>query len=179
LLPNGKVLIKSSQPALTSTEIYDPATGGFSTAGRLTSARDGHTATLLNNGEVLIRGGSATSVNLPAPQFGTITAELYTPDVPVPAPVLFSISDDGKGQGAIWHAQTGQIASADNPGAAIEALSMYTTSLTEGSIIPPQVVVGGRLAQVLYFGAAPGYAGYNQVNSSCQAYPRGLQCPFA
>ncbi|MBZ5622909.1 MAG: carboxypeptidase regulatory-like domain-containing protein [Acidobacteriia bacterium] len=48
--------------------------------------------------------------------------------------------------------------------AAGEALSMYTTSLPESGVIPPQVSIGGRLAQVLYLGAAPGYPGYNQVN---------------
>jgi hypothetical protein len=37
---------------------------------------------------------------------------------------------------------------------------MYTTSLADGNVTPPQVIVGGRLAQVLYFGAAPGYPGY-------------------
>jgi uncharacterized protein (TIGR03437 family) len=76
---------------------------------------------------------------------------------------LFSTSGDGKGQGAIWHAQTGQIASAGNRAVAGEALSMYTTSLANGGVIPPQVAIGGRLAEVLYFGAS-GYPGYNQVN---------------
>jgi len=41
---------------------------------------------------------------------------------------------------------------------------MYTTSLADGSVITPQVIVGGRLARVLYYGAAPGYLGYYQVN---------------
>src|SRR5260370_454508 len=45
-----------------------------------------------------------------------------------------------------------------------EVLSMYTTSVVDGGVMPPQVSVGGRLAQVLYFGAAPGYPGYYQVN---------------
>ena len=39
---------------------------------------------------------------------------------------------------------------------------MYTTSLVEGGVIPPQVSVGGRLAGILYFGDAPGYPGYFQ-----------------
>jgi uncharacterized protein (TIGR03437 family) len=41
---------------------------------------------------------------------------------------------------------------------------MYTTSLLEGGVIPPQVATGGQLAEVLYFGDAPGYPGYFQVN---------------
>ena len=128
--------------------------------------REYHTATTLNDGRVLITGGvspvgTGFTVNVDWIQS---SAEIYTPPVLIPAPALFSISDDGRGQGAIWHAQTGQIASADNPAVAGEALSMYTTSLADGSVIPPQVAVGGRLAQVLYFGAAPGYPGYYQVN---------------
>jgi uncharacterized protein (TIGR03437 family) len=41
---------------------------------------------------------------------------------------------------------------------------MYTTSLFEGGVIPPQIAIGGKLAEVLYFGDAPGYHGYNRVN---------------
>ena len=75
-----------------------------------------------------------------------------------------SVSGDGRGQGAIWRASTGEIATPGSPTVAGEILSMYTTSLVDGGLIPPQVSIGGRLAEILYFGAAPGYPGYNQVN---------------
>jgi uncharacterized protein (TIGR03437 family) len=138
--------------------------------GSLVSARYAHTATLLNNGQVLITGGMAFtgggSQPLPSgtPTNGMSSAELYTPAVLVPAPALYSTAGDGKGQGAIWHAHTGQIANVDNPAAPGEAMSMYTTSLADESAITPQVIVGGRLARVLYSGSAPGYPGYYQVN---------------
>ena len=176
LLPDGTVLVAggagqsgNGYPPLASAEIYDPATSGFSTTGSLASARIAHTATLLNNGQVLITGGTAfTGGGQPLPTGtpinGMSSAELYTPAELVLAPALFSASGDGKGQGAIWHAQTGQIATADNPAVAGENLSAYTTSLADGSVIAPRVAIGGRLAQVLYYGAAPGYPGYYQVN---------------
>jgi uncharacterized protein (TIGR03437 family) len=41
---------------------------------------------------------------------------------------------------------------------------MYTTNLIEGGLIPPRVFLGGLAAPVLYFGDAPGYPGYFQVN---------------
>src|SRR5260370_703469 len=127
LLPDGTVLIAGTEVppggALASAEIYDPVLGTFVPTGSMIAARYSHQATLLNNGQVLITGGFHF---FPAT---TSSAELYTPPVLVPAPVLFSLSGDGKRQGAIWHAQTGQIASADNPRVAREGLSMYTTRL--------------------------------------------------
>jgi uncharacterized protein (TIGR03437 family) len=41
---------------------------------------------------------------------------------------------------------------------------MYTSNRAEGGVVPPQVAVGGKLAEAVYFGDAPGYPGYYQVN---------------
>jgi CARDB/Galactose oxidase, central domain len=64
LLHNGMVLIAGggglnagSNFILASAELYDPATGIFSTTGSMTTGELLHTATLLNNGMVLIAGG--------------------------------------------------------------------------------------------------------------------------
>ena len=172
LLPDGTVLISggggqsNNGPflgSLASAELYDSSTGTFTATGSMTARRQYHTATALNDGRVLITGGV---------YFGGIgifygsvsSAEIYTPQALVPAPALFSMSGDGQGQGAIWHAITGEIASPGKPAVAGEVLSMYTSSLADGGVIFPQLAIGGRLAEVLYFGAAPGYPGYNQVN---------------
>jgi len=74
------------------------------------------------------------------------------------------LSGDGQGQGAIWDATTGLVPSPVMPAVAGEILSMYTSGLSEGSVIPPQVSIGGSLAQILYFGDAPGWPGFFQVN---------------
>ena len=77
LLNNGMVLIAGGyySPGLTtglsSAELYNPTTGTFTAISNMTTGRVGHTATLLNNGLVLIAGGGSSS-----PQ---ISAELYNP----------------------------------------------------------------------------------------------------
>jgi hypothetical protein len=160
LLTDGTVLAAGGQfyDTLIDVELYDPASGTFSYTAHMTMPRAFHSAALLFDGRVLTSGGVGGGDDW------LNTAELYTPGSLAPAPALFSLSGDGTGQGAIWHADTGQVASPGNPAAAGDVLSMYTTSLFEGGVIPPQVAIGGQLAEIPFFGDAPGYPGYYQVN---------------
>ena len=164
LLSDGTVLMTGGSIGATGSataELYDPSVDGFTTTGNMTAPRTLHTATLLRNGQVLILGGITRATQVPIGAVLLSSAELYTPAVLIPVPKLFSISGDG---GAVWHGTTGELVSPINPAAGGEILSMYTTSLAVGGVVPPQVAVGGRLGEILYFGAAPGYPGYFQVN---------------
>ena len=79
LLPNGKVLIAGGYGGygednwLSSLELYNPVTGIFTPVGNMTTARDGHTATLLSNGKVLITGGMGLEEDI------LYSAELFDP----------------------------------------------------------------------------------------------------
>ncbi|HWR15861.1 MAG TPA: kelch repeat-containing protein [Terriglobales bacterium] len=88
LLPDGRVLIVGGRNnnctgncpvySLSSAEIYDPATGNFTTTGSLHISRFNHTATLLTNGKVLVLGGQSTD-DLGGQTDQVATAEIYDP----------------------------------------------------------------------------------------------------
>lgn len=169
LLSDGSVLIGGGWFAGPRAQIYDPASGTFSGTGDMTTERRDFTATLLNNGAVLMSGGTySTGSGLDLGSYmcciPLASAELYHPAVVKPAARLLSLSGDGTGAGAIQHAGTYDVVSDQNPAVAGEILIIYCTGLLDGSIIPPQVAIGGRLAEVLWFGNTPGFPGLNQIN---------------
>src|SRR5262249_19942431 len=139
-------------------ELYDIYDRTFSPAGKMLAPRHGHTATLLPDGTVLVAGGWSS---WPMP---TSNADIYHPEHLLTPPVMLTLSGDGRGQGAIQHADTYQLVSHETPAVAGEALVVYCTGLVNGGMIPPQVTIGGRMSEVLWFGKTPGYASLNQVN---------------
>jgi hypothetical protein len=80
LLTNGKVLVAGGEDQVAggtgsaSAELYDPSTGAFTPTGSMNVARFRHTATLLQNGKVLVVGGVPGDSSNPA-----ATAEVYDP----------------------------------------------------------------------------------------------------
>jgi hypothetical protein len=79
LLPSGLVLVvggevasATSSDTISTAELYDPDAGDWKSTGNLIAQRSYHTATLLQNGNVLVAGGFGGSGSLDS-------AELYDP----------------------------------------------------------------------------------------------------
>ena len=142
LLPDGNVLSTGGETdtceatscyfsgTVASAELYDPANGQFAATGTMTVSRGGHTATLLNDGRVLMTGGVAYG-GIGVFYGSTASAELYTPATLVAAPNLVAAPE--------------MIAAADT-------IQLVVTGLADESAISPQVMIGGQVAEVLWFG---------------------------
>jgi hypothetical protein len=79
LLLDGRVLLAGGHSEgprgsawIATAELYDPKSGSFSSTGTMTAARDACTATVLEDGHVLVAGGSNSTVSL-------ASAEVYDP----------------------------------------------------------------------------------------------------
>ena len=83
LLPDGRVLITGGGSGVATTtslpiqsaEIFNPATGMFTSIGNMVTPRSSHSATLLADNTVLITGGSEGV----GTRFPTKTAEIFDP----------------------------------------------------------------------------------------------------
>jgi hypothetical protein len=87
LLNDGRVLVvggdqdrqsdgRYTHLSLAGAELYDPATGKFSQTGSMFNVTQGHTATLLADGRVLIDGGVNVAGGIVLP---VLSVELYDP----------------------------------------------------------------------------------------------------
>jgi N-acetylneuraminic acid mutarotase len=87
LLPDGRVLVTGGRATvphaggshvvdLASAELYDPATGTWSSIAPMGGARAGHTATLLCDGRVLVVGSSKAELYDPGTGAWTRTADM-------------------------------------------------------------------------------------------------------
>jgi N-acetylneuraminic acid mutarotase len=90
LLPNGDVLALGGiqygenwaseyKDALSSSEIYDPATNRWTTDASMSHPRWGQTATLMPSGDVLIAGGTEETGGASTEAHGISSAELFDP----------------------------------------------------------------------------------------------------
>jgi hypothetical protein len=87
LLPDGTVFIAGGGPVTASAESYDPLTGRSTFLGNMIAPRAWQSATLLMNGTVLLAGGYSGDG-------ASQTAEIYTPPVPLPMPVVTDLRFD-------------------------------------------------------------------------------------
>ena len=128
LLPNGMVLTTGgetesggSAAGSDSAELYDPSAGIFLATGKMAARRETHTATLLNDGRVLIAGGVSWE-NRDLPRNPSERGTLHSRRVECPRLRLFLCPAMDDGQGTIFHAGTSHIAGPDDPAAAGEDL---------------------------------------------------------
>ena len=118
LLADGRVVVAGgtgASGALSSAEIFDPANAaaGFVTVGStMTAARTGHTATLLNNGSVLIAGGEATG-----------TAEIFDPATQTFSPTLWPLTVARSGHTATLFTNDSVLLAGGNT----NSMEMYTS----------------------------------------------------
>lgn len=109
-------------------------------------------------------------------------------------PAVFSVAQNGRGQGAITNGVTNVVADTANPVRAGDVISVYCTGL--GPVSPPvpegtqapltvlsrttnpmRVTIGGQEAVIQFNGLAPGLVGVYQVNAFVPAGVTGNEVP--
>jgi hypothetical protein len=163
LLPDGKVLLSggsrgsANNPVyLKSLEVYDPKTGTSRIAGTMTRARTFHSATLLDDGRVLLAGGycggcSEAFDDLFDPKTDTVTPILHPGDYPwshvavklLDGRVLIVAHDTASGLAVAFDAAASPPAWDTLPALPHPRVSARGARLADGSV----VVVGGISSQ--------------------------------
>lgn len=142
---NQKVLLTGGRnlnnAVIAEAELYDPATGAFTSTGSMNYARRGHTATLLNDGRVLVTGGGVANAEFYDPKTGAFTT--VTEPMDGIATLLANgevLIAGGSGVGEVFDPVGGKLAPTANAGP--EADSFTSTLLKDGRVL----LAGGSLA---------------------------------
>jgi hypothetical protein len=166
LLRDGTVLItggESQDPfgnggwifsgTTASAESYDPSTGTFAPLGDMTERRAGHTATVLQDGRVLITGGYGFA-GIGAYSGTFSTAEIYTPPVLVPpaAPGNFQFDRSSVAPGSSYIVNiSGSNLTADSffdirfriPGSALDQVVLnWQRGTSSAHVVPVDIATG-------------------------------------
>ena len=157
LLPDGQVLIAGGEDAnfnlLSSAELYNPATGTFTSTGSMTTPRVGQSATVLTDGQVLVAGGTgataAAELYNPATGRFTATGSMNSPRGTSTGTLLpgGDVLVTGKAQefAERYHPATGQWSSASTGLAACTSLTECRTGSTATLLPTGNVLVAGGL----------------------------------
>jgi len=127
LLNNGMVLIAGGiggvnfSSTFATAELYNPTQGTFTLTGSMSVARANHSATVLNDGKVLMAGGGGAAVNT-----GLSSAEIYDP-----ATGTFSVT------GSMNDARQGQTATLLNNGTVLITGGLNSNPLASAELYDP------------------------------------------
>jgi hypothetical protein len=137
----------------TSAEVYNPATGTFTSAGAMLVSRGGQTATLLKNGVVLLAGGYGYGgIGIYSGQF--TSAELYTPPGSHPGTLastspLIDFNGDGRGD-ILWRDNAGNVSIWLMNGSAVMSQTLVANVWTGWSIVGSGDFNGDGRADILW-----------------------------
>lgn len=180
-LLNGRVLIAggSTDPygfdAASDLDIYNPSDRSYRRLAPLPQ-RLAHEATLLPDGSVLFTGGWGQVSFSDSWIFDPISESLRVGPMLEAARSYHTstLLPDGSILlvGGVLDKPSAEILQLPGTAPAPEIqvlvagdfLEIYTTGIAVGSKMPPFVMVGKQLAQIVYFGPAPGWEGLQQIN---------------
>lgn len=155
LLVDGRMLVTGGlgpfdyedvSHSITAAEVYDPATGTWSTTGSMITGRYDHTATLLNDGRVLVAGGVTVFYFCCEWNF-TLTAELYTHAEQYTLTATPSTATAGEAITVNWNAPAGHPAT--------DWIGLYSVGDPDTSLIAWQYTEGAAAGSMTFTAPQP------------------------